>query len=184
MGKMKIIDISQPLFGSKVYPGDTAPSFKRVKNVATDKYNLTDISLCVHNGTHIDAPLHFIENGNGVGEISLDVFYGKCVVKKWDGEIPTDCERLLIKGDYVVTESDAELIAKSSVRLVGVESQSIGNPEKPMPVHLILLNAGIILLEGLVLDRVECGKYTLSAFPLNLGNCDGSPVRAVLVECE
>jgi arylformamidase len=178
----QIIDISQPLFDCKVYPGDTAPSFKRVRTVTADKYNLTDMTLCVHNGTHVDAPLHFIDGGTGVGELSLDVFYGKCVVKTWDGVIPHNCERLLLKGHYVITVTDAELIVKAGVRLIGVESQSVGEAASPMPVHLTLLGAGVIPLEGLVLAHVDEGEYTLSAMPLNVGKCDGSPVRAFLIK--
>jgi arylformamidase len=178
----QIIDISQPLFDCEVYPGDTAPSFKRVKTVTADKYNLTDITLCVHNGTHVDAPLHFIDGGAGVGELPLDVFYGKCVVKTWDGMVPRNCERLLLKGSYVITVADAELIVKSGVRLIGVESQSVGEADSPMPVHLTFLGAGVIPLEGLLLARVDEGEYTLSAMPLNVGKCDGSPVRAFLIK--
>ena len=74
------------------------------------------------------------------------------------------------------------LIVNSGVRLIGVESQSVGAVDAPMPVHLILLGAGVIPLEGLVLEDVDEGDYTLSAFPLNLGDWDGSPVRAVLIK--
>jgi arylformamidase len=178
----QIIDISQPLFDCEVYPGDTAPSFKRVKTMEADKYNLTDITLCVHNGTHVDAPLHFIDGGAGVGDLPLDVYYGKCVVKTWDSMIPLDCERLLLKGGHVITVADAELIVKSGVRLIGVESQSVGDADSPMPVHLTLLGAGVIPLEGLLLSHVDEGEYTLSAMPLNVGKCDGSPVRAFLIK--
>jgi arylformamidase len=178
----RIIDISQPLFDCEVYPGDTAPSFKRVRTVAADKYNLTDITLCVHNGTHVDAPLHFIDGSAGIDELPLDVFYGKCVVKTWDGMVPQNCERLLLKGGYVITVVDAELIVKSGVRLIGVESQSVGDAASPMPVHLTFLGAGVIPLEGLLLAQVDEGEYTLSAMPLNVGKCDGSPVRAFLIK--
>jgi arylformamidase len=178
----QIIDISQPLFDCGVYPGDTAPGFKRVRTMAADQYNLTDIAMCVHNGTHIDAPLHFIDGGAGVGELPLDVFYGKCAVKIWGGMVPRGCERLLLKGDYVITVEDAELIVKSGVRLIGVESQSVGDAASPMPVHLTLLGAGVIPLEGLLLAHVDEGEYTLSAMPLNVGKCDGSPVRAFLIK--
>ncbi|MDR0919682.1 MAG: cyclase family protein [Oscillospiraceae bacterium] len=179
---MKIIDISQPLFEASIYPGDTPPKFTRVKTISKDTYNLTDISMCVHNGTHIDAPFHFLKNGVGVDKLPLDVFYGECVVQKWSGNIPQNCERLLIKGEHIITAEDANLLVKSGVRLVGVESQSVGDPNSQAEVHRILLNCGIVLLEGLVLKDVEFGEYTLSAFPLNLGKCDGSPVRAVLIK--
>ncbi|MFP3152897.1 cyclase family protein [Lachnospiraceae bacterium ZAX-1] len=178
---MKIIDITQPLFSCSVYPGDPAPGFERVKTVAHDGYNLTNLTMCVHNGTHIDAPRHFIADGAGVGDLPLAVFCGKCVVKEWDGSVPKNCERLLIKGDHVLTASDAKKIISAGIKLIGVESQSIGSAQTSPTLHLLLLGAGIILLEGLVLSHVLAGEYTLFAFPLNLGeDCDGSPVRAVL----
>ncbi len=182
-----IIDITQPLFECSVYPGDAAPQFSRVRQMPGDSYNLTQIRLCVHNGTHIDAPLHFIENGAGTGELPLDAFFGGCTVSDYDGgsiaPILLHCaERLLLKGDAEITPETAKSIADSHVRLIGTESQSVGAVDSPAAVHRILLGAGVVLLEGLVLRHVKPGAYTLSAFPLNLGRCDGSPVRAVLIE--
>ncbi|MDR0839386.1 MAG: cyclase family protein [Oscillospiraceae bacterium] len=184
---MEIIDISQPLFSGEVYPGDIAPSFERVRTVERDKYNLTNVTMCVHNGTHVDAPRHFIADGAGVGDLPLELFGGRCEVRVWDGEIPQNCERLIIKngatGGHVLTEADAERIVGAGVRLVGVESQSVGPVEAPLAVHMILLGGGVIPLEGLRLSHVAEGEYTLAAFPLNLGaDCDGAPVRAVLIK--
>ncbi|MDR0813101.1 MAG: cyclase family protein [Oscillospiraceae bacterium] len=189
---MHIIDITQPLLSCEVYPGDTAPSSKRVKTIERDGYNLTDITICVHNGTHIDAPLHFIAGGAGADGLDLSAFYGGCTVAQFSGEIGAaelapvlaDCaERLLLKGG-VLTLAAAELLAESRVRLVGVETQSVGTDGDMAAVHKTLLAAGIIPLEGLRLGEAETGngKYTLAAFPLNLAGADGSPVRAVLVE--
>jgi arylformamidase len=178
----RIIDITQPLLSCAVYPGDPAPSAARLRTIAADGCNLTALSLCVHNGTHADAPLHFVEGGAGIGELPLDIFYGKCVVKRWDDTIPDGCERLIIKGESPLTEKDAALIVSAGVKLVGVEPQSVGEVGSPAPVHLILLGAGVIPLEGLVLRNVEEGEYVLAALPLNLGCCDGSPVRAVLIK--
>jgi arylformamidase len=181
---MNIIDITQPLFSCTVFPGDPAPAFERVKTIGGgNNYNLTNISLCVHNGTHIDSPRHFIADGYGVSDIPLALFHGKCTVKHWDGEIPENCERLLIKGSHELSAEDAKTLINSGVKLVGVESQSVGPSGSPLEVHLLLLGAGLIPLEGLVLSSIAPGEYTLSAFPLNLGSdCDGSPVRAVLIE--
>jgi arylformamidase len=179
----RIIDISRPLFECETYPGDAEPRFTRVRTVAADGFCLTDLSMCVHNGTHVDAPMHFIDGGAGIGDLPLDAFYGECVVKAWDGSIPQGCERLLLRGGRTLTTADAELIAQSGVRLLGVEGLSVGMGEATAPVHRALLGAGVIPLEGLALEGVADGKYVLSAMPLNLGKCDGSPVRAVLIEC-
>ncbi|MDR1131723.1 MAG: cyclase family protein [Oscillospiraceae bacterium] len=187
---MRILDISQELFSCKVYPGDAPPAFERAKTLARDGCNLTNISMCVHNGTHIDAPRHFIAGGRAVDALDLSVFYGKCTVAAFDGVIGgniapvlASChERLLLKGDCEISDAAAELIAGSHVRLVGVERQSVGSAEAPARVHRLLLGKGIIPLEGLNLSAVTPGGYTLSAFPLNMRGADGSPVRAVLIE--
>jgi arylformamidase len=151
---------------------------------------LTDISLCVHNGSHIDAPLHFIEDGAAIDELDLDVFYGACRVVELNGVVTANSiapflseARLLIKGDATITGEAAKTIAESGVRLLGVESQSVGPLNDPSEVHTILLSRGIVLLEGLDLRATAPGSYTLAAFPLKLAGCDGSPTRAVLI-CE
>ena len=187
---MQIIDISQELFAGRIYPGDASPVREQVKTIEHDKYNLTNISMCVHNGTHADAPKHFAAGGKAVHELDLSIFYGKCTVVELEGLIGRDeiacilkncAERLLFKGNCELSGNAAILLAASHVRLVGVESQSIGNFEHPQAVHTILLEKGIIPLEGLDLTKAEPGEYILSAFPLNLEDSDGSPVRAVLI---
>jgi len=188
---MKVIDITQELFSCNVYPGDISPTFERVKTIERDKYNLTNIMFCVHNGTHIDAPKHFIADGKAIHELDLSVFYGKCTVVECAGVVgeseiavalKNSHERLLLKGDCELSDSGAHALAKSHVRLIGVESQSVGNSDNPISVHVILLEKDIIPLEGLRLSDVDAGEYLLSAFPINLEGSDGSPVRAVLLD--
>ena len=190
---MKIIDITQELFSCHVYPGDIPPTFERVKTVDRDSYNLTNITLCVHNGTHIDAPKHFIADGKAIHELDLSVFYGKCDVVECEGvisesaivEIIKNChERLLLKGNCELSENAARNLAVSHVKLIGVESQSVGNANDPLTVHMILLENGVVPLEGLDLSNADTGEYVLSAFPINLEGSDGAPVRAVLIELE
>ena len=191
MNKIRIIDITQELFSCRVYPGDKAPVYEQVKIIARDNYNLTNISMSVHNGTHIDAPTHFIANGKAVHELDLSIFYGTCTVVEFEGiieaaeiaDILKKCrERLLFKGNNELSENAAVLIANSHVKLIGVESQSVGNFNHPLCIHIILLEKGIIPLEGLDLSNVNPGEYILAAFPLNMQNLDGSPVRAVLID--
>ena len=190
MIQITIIDITQELFSCRVYPGDNPPTCERVKTIERDKYNLTNISMCVHNGTHIDAPKHFIADGKAVHELDLSVFYGECTVAELEGviggneitDILKNCrERLLLKGSCELSDSGAAAVANSHIRLIGVESQSIGSFEHPLSVHMILLEKEIILLEGLKLSDAEPGEYLLSAFPLNLQASDGAPVRAALI---
>ena len=188
---MRIIDITQELFSSRVYPGDMPPTYEQVKTVERDKCSLTNISMCVHNGTHIDAHKHFITDGTAVHELDISTFYGKCTVAEFDGiiekneitDVLKNChKRLLFKGKCELSDGGATAVANSHIKLIGVEGQSIGNVEHPLSVHMILLKKGIIPLEGLDLSNVEPGEYVLSAFPLNLQGSDGAPVRAVLID--
>lgn len=179
---MTIIDITQELFSCRVYPGDLGPSFSRVKEIAKDGYQLTNLALGAHNGTHMDAPLHFVAGGRAIDEIPLDIFYGPCLVlKNPDHLTQVSAERLILKGDVKITPTLAQIITQQKIRLLGVEAQSVSAPEYTSEVHKILLGAGIILLEGLDLSQAPPGEYTLAAFPLKLAGCEGAPVRAVLV---
>lgn len=187
---MKLFDISQELFSSKVFPGDVPPSFQRVLSLPKDNCNLTTLAMCVHNGTHMDSPRHFIEDGKTVEELPLSLFYGECLVAEFQGLIRKEdimpvlavgVTRLLLKGECEISEEAAIAITESQVRLIGVESQSVGNAQAPRAVHMILLGKEVIPLEGLRLGQVPVGKYQLSAFPINLAGSDGSPVRAVLL---
>jgi len=183
---LQIIDITQELFSCNVYPGDRQPAFERVMQMPDAPYQVTDISLCAHNGTHVDAPLHFIADGQAVDELALNIFCGRCLVAEYldTATFIAACrriERLLLKGEIDITPAIARTIARTKLRLLGVESQSFGPMRESMDVHRILLRAGIVLLEGLDLLHAPPGSYTLAAFPLKLGGCEGAPVRAVLI---
>ena len=92
-----IYDITQPLFECEVYPGDSKPEKKRVQSIEEgDICNLTDISLCVHNGTHVDAPLHFYKDGKGIDRIALEKFIGPAYVSIQEGDVTAeDAGRIL-----------------------------------------------------------------------------------------
>ncbi len=194
---MKIIDITQELFGCKVYPGDPKPQAQRLGNMDSgDLYNLSSLSLCAHNGTHVDAPAHFLKDGKTIDQLPMESFVGDCVVLRHEGMVTGQDartmletmktygteERLLIAGAAVVTAEAARVFAASELKLIGNESQSVGPEEAPMEVHLILLQREIVLLEGIVLDGVQEGRYFLSAAPLNTAGLEGSPCRAYLIE--
>ena len=191
-----ILDISQELFSCRVFPGDPAPKRERISSMEEGAaYNLTALSFCAHNGTHADAPFHFIREGKTVGELDPEIFLGPAFVYTCAGELTGEraevllglaarCgagRRLLLRGDCVVTAQAARVFAASPLRLLGVESQTVGPEDAPMEVHRILLGAEKVLLEGLRLQRVPDGRYFLSALPLNLGDADGAPCRAVLM---
>ena len=191
---MKIIDISQEVYSCAVYPGDPKPEKKVLcATGAGDLYNLTSFAMCAHNGTHIDAPFHFLHNGKTVDRMDLSTFVGDCFVAWHEGDVTAadakhilkkanGAERILIAGSATVTAAAAEVFAAGEIRLLGNEGQTVGPENAPMQVHLILLRRGIALLEGIVLDEVPEGRYFLSAAPLNLGGADGAPCRAYLIQ--
>ena len=195
---MKIYDISQEVFGCQVYPGDPAPEKQTLRSMEKgDLYNLTSVCMCAHNGTHVDAPFHFIKDGKTVDAVSLEAFVGlACVVahhgivsgddaarmmEKAKAQNPEAARRILIKGDAEVSQEAASVFASAGILLLGNESQTVGPENAPMAVHLMLLSAGVVLLEGIRLAEVPEGTYLLSAAPLNLAGADGSPCRAVLI---
>ena len=196
-----IYDISQELLGCEVYPGDPAPKRDVVSSTAEGaKYNLSTLFLCAHNGTHVDAPFHFLQNGRTIDQLSLAKTVGKAFVAKHNGALnaadaeailkraakidPEAARRILLKGELTVTEEAAEVFAKASVDLIGVESQSVGPENAPMAVHLILLGAEVVLLEGLRLGAVDGGVYLLFAAPIAVQGGDGAPCRAVLMDLD
>lgn len=194
-----VYDISQEVLSCNVFPGDPHPEIKRVNSIDRgDICNLTSLTMCAHNGTHVDAPFHFLNEGKTLEQMPLDSFVGDCYVTHYDGEIDAQeainilvkaknagaGERILIGGKAVVTADAALEFAKAKIKLIGNESQTVGPENAPMEVHLILLREEIVLLEGIVLSHMPEGKYLLSATPLNLAGCDGAPCRAALIKNE
>ena len=198
---MKIHDISQEVFSCAVYPGDPAPVKQTLCDMSTGElYNLTAFSMCAHNGTHVDAPRHFIAGGKSVSELALGAAVGLAYVAECEGDLTAQRakeiidlaksaksgaeKRILIKGDAVITESAAEAFASCGTLLLGVEGQTVGPEHAPMQVHKILLGAGTVLLEGVRLCEVRAGACFLSAAPLSLAGADGAPCRAYVIELE
>ena len=191
---MKIYDISQEVFSCAVYPGDPKPEKQILSSTASgDLYNLTAFSMCAHNGTHVDAPFHFLNDGKAVGQMELDVFVGDCFVARHERDVTgqdahtilakaAGTKRILIAGRATVTAEAAEVFAASHLKLLGNEGQTVGPESGPMQVHKILLGKGIALLEGIVLKDIPEGHYFLSAAPLHLAGSDGAPCRAYLLE--
>ena len=193
----KIIDISQEVFSSNIFPGDPSPSKISLLSIKKgDVCNLTYFSMCAHNGTHIDVPFHFIEDGKTVEQMPLDPFVGDCFVARHNGDVTAKDaenimkkardadapERILIAGKATVTAGAARIFADAGIKLLGNESQTVGPEGGPMQVHLTLLGADVVLLEGIVLENVDEGRCFLSAAPLDLGGCDGAPCRAYIIK--
>ena len=198
---MKIYDISQEVFSCQLYPGDPAPQKEMLSSMENgDLYNLTTFSMCAHNGTHIDAPFHFIKDGKTVDAICLEALVGMAFVAEYDGIVsgddaveiikkakeqnPEAAKRILIKGNAEVSLEASRVFAASEILLLGNESQTVGPEDAPMAVHRVLLAADVVLLEGIRLSEVSEGVYLLNAAPLNLGGADGSPCRAILISAD
>ena len=154
--------------------------------------------MCAHNGTHVDAPFHFYEKGKTIDETQLEKYIGMAYVAEHTGMLTAEDaaailkkaedvdersgKRILIKGKAVVSLDAAKVFAEAGIWLLGNESQTVGPEDAPMDVHLRLLGAEVVLLEGIRLGEVAEGVYFLSAAPINLGGADGAPCRAVLLE--
>ena len=195
---MTVYDISQELFTCAVFPGDPAPAREILASIEKgDACNLTAFSMCAHNGTHVDAPAHFLSDGITVDQIPLCKTVGEAYVAEHNGVLtaadaerilrdaraisPEASRRILIKGKMFVSIEAAKIFADAGLDLYGNESQTVGPEDAPREVHLILLSVGTVLLEGIRLSHVPTGVYLLSAAPLNLGGAEGSPCRALLI---
>ena len=195
---MRIHDISQEVFGCQVYPGDPKPERKVMLKISDDAAcNLSAFSMCAHNGTHVDAPLHFLDGGKSIDQVEMDRWIGYAYVAAHEGPVlaadaeriletarkrdERSAERILIKGKATVTAEAAKVFAGKGIKLFGNESQTVGPEDAPKEVHLIMLGAQIVLLEGIRLADVEEGVYILHAAPLNLGGAEGAPCRATLI---
>jgi arylformamidase len=206
----EIIDISWPVRSRMpYYPGDTSFHIDQHRSIeAGDICNHSSFEMSMHCGTHIDAPLHFIAAGRSVTELDLKIFFGRAKVVQVDAEHLITAgqlaganlepgDRLLLKvpqneqlldqadfcRDYVALDLEAaKYLAEQRIVLVGMEYLSVESCSgSEREVHQVLLGAGIVLLEGLDLRRVEPGEYFLACAPLKLEGANGSPVRAALL---
>jgi arylformamidase len=197
---MEIIDVSVPIReGMVTYPGDPVVHMERAAAIANgDVVNLTRMDFGLHSGTHVDAPVHFIDGAEGVDAIRLDALVGPGeVVEVPDLSVhsvaraPERAERVLFKTpnselwarddfaeDFARLDGEAAvLLVERGVRLVGVDYLSVGDEA----AHHALLEAGVVPVEGLDLRGVEPGRYELICLPLRVVGADGAPARAVLV---
>lgn len=190
---MDFIDITREWTRSPVYPGDPSPELKPLSRIEWgDAANTTAFSGCLHNGTHMDAPRHFITGGMSVDQVPLDTCVGECVVIECNGLLlgdeaerllPRLKKRVLFKGDVQLTPSAAFVLSDAGVALLGVEQTSVAPPEYTAEVHRQLLGTDMVLLEGLDLSKAQTDvTYLLLAAPLKIAGADGAPVRAILVE--
>ncbi|HWX24330.1 MAG TPA: cyclase family protein [Vicinamibacteria bacterium] len=204
----KIFDVTAPLSAAlPLYEGDPPFALEPVQRIADGApFNLTRIEMSCHSGTHVDAPYHFLADGVTVDQIPLDILVGKVKVLEMgvshkvdrsdlEGVDLRDDIRLLLKTrmsgqlrhpvlqqDHVYLARDgAEYLAQIGIKLVGIDYLSIdefGNSE--FPAHQALLQAGVVVVEGLDLSEVEPGEYDMTCLPLRLVGSDGAPARVIL----
>ncbi|MBR2337950.1 MAG: cyclase family protein, partial [Clostridia bacterium] len=176
---MDFIDITREWTRAPVYPGDPAPQLKPLHRIEWgDAGNTTAFSGCLHNGTHMDAPRHFITDGTAIDRVPLDTCIGECVVIECNGLLlgdqaeellPRLKKRVLFKGDVQLSPSAAFVLSDAGVVLLGVEQTSVAPPEYTAEVHRQLLGTGMVLLEGLDLTKAETDvTYLLLAAPLKI----------------
>lgn len=192
---MIIHDISRDTLRCPVYDGDPETKVTALRSIDEDMYNLSAVTMSVHAGTHIDAPLHFCEDGSAVDDLRLNTFYGKCTVVTVEGVLTGDdmerllpyCKRRILfhgDGNTFLSQSAAIVLADSKVVLVGTDADSIAPPFDEAGPHRELARAGIAVLENLNLSAIDDGEYDLCAFPVKLGGLEAAPCRAILFEME
>lgn len=207
-----IIDISVTLGKESIdYPGDTPYSRQNIMKLDDNDFcDLSTLSLSAHSGTHIDAPAHFIEGSKTIDLIGLDRFMLQAHVVNVENTVAVSPETLsglsLNRGDAILfrtenstserccsgvftekfvhlTKETAEACVNSGVSLVGLDYITIEQyGSQVFEAHRSLLDSEVLILEGINLNHVSEGQYTLVCFPLKLGGAEASPVRAVLIK--
>lgn len=176
----EIIDITKHIrHGMDVYPGDPEVVVEEKNSISQDGFSLRKLSLSTHSGTHMDFPSHFIENGKTADDFELERFFGEtAVVSSFQDPIPYGVKNILSKEGYL-TEDRARMFLKNGVQLIGTVHESI-EQDYPYPLHKLVLESDIIILENLELRHVEPGIYRLAVLPLKIEGAEASPCRAVL----
>jgi arylformamidase len=209
---MRIYDITLGISPAlPVWPGNPGVELERTDKIeAGANANVSRLALGVHTGTHVDAPVHFIQGAAGVESLPLDVLIGRAFVLHLRraaqitadalarAKMPARTRRLLIRtrnsdfwskaaGEFHtdfagVTADGAEWLVERRIELIGVDYLSVAPWKQSRPTHEVLLKAGVVVVEGLNLGGIKAGAYDLICLPLKLVGSDGAPARAVLVE--
>lgn len=207
---MKLIDISVPVNPKlPVWPGEPQPSITHKLRMSEGAdANVTHLAVGSHTGTHIDAPLHFVDGGKTTLEIPLEKLIGPCQVVDFRGkssitaadlaalQLPAGTEKLLFKTDNssywadpthpfvedfcALTADAAQWVVDNGIHLVGIDYLSIQLYHDPFDTHVILLSNETVIVEGLDLRYVEPGAYRLVCLPLKIAGVEGTLARAVL----
>ena len=208
---MRIYDISLPISPElPTWPGDPAITLERIEKIEEGaNANVSRLEMSAHSGTHVDAPFHFLSGGSTIEKLSLKILTGRVYVLHLPNvniitaddlkraDIPPRTRRIIFKTrnssywakktptfqtDFVGLSLDgAKYLVDRGVKLVGIDYLSISPYKQSRPIHEVLLNAGMVIVEGLDLSGVSQGRYTLYCLPIKLAGSDGAPARAMLV---
>jgi arylformamidase len=209
---MAIYDISLSISESLVtWPSDPPISITQVSHLDRgDHATVSRLEMGAHTGTHVDAPAHFIQGGMGVDTLDLSTLVGLALVAEArDADaltadvlaelaIPLGTERVLFRtrnsdlwtrgvqefdeGFVAITEDGARWLVERGIMLVGVDYLSVAPFGASVPTHKMLLQAGIVVVEGLNLSDITPGMYQLVCLPLKIAGGDGAPARAILMD--
>ena len=209
--KNRIWDISLPISSETIrYPGDLPPTLIKESDIEKgDTLTASHLSMNCHVGTHVDAPAHFLGDGEAIDELRLERFYGPAVVREFlncdmimrkdleNGDIPERHHILLKTKNSELLQQDtfsknyctvppdaAEWLCARQPLSVGFDYYSLDPYEGSdgFPAHIVFARAGIPVYVCLNLYEVQPGKYVFSGFPLRLAEAEASPVRAVLMK--
>jgi len=193
------------------WPGDPTIQLKQISSIEDGEIaNVTHLSMCAHSGTHVDAPNHFLGNGKTVESIPLELMVGPAAVVEIRAEgtitaadlisaqIPEGTKRILLKTansevwaagnmefqeDFIAPDGEAaKYLVELGIEVIGTDYLSVAPFTDPEPTHKTLLEAGVLIIEGLDLSGVKPGEYTLYCLPLKIGGADGAPARALLMD--
>ncbi len=187
------IDATRPLGpDTPVYPGDPAVTLETIADPDRgDAARVTLLTLGSHAGTHVDAPCHLAGSGDGVETLRPEALIGPALVVERRGRavrradvagLPVSAPaRILFRNAGPILPSAARALVDRGVRLVGTDALSIDGMSDPaLPSHAVLLRAGVVVLESLLLSRAPEGRYEMIALPLLLPGMDGAPARVIL----
>jgi len=192
---MKIIDISRTVQDAPIYPGASPVQVERGYDMQKGApFNASMITTGSHMGTHADASCHFQkDNTVGIDQMELSLYYGACRVVTVPEKTPItretlegrieNCQRLVIHGGgySYLTKDAAEYIVEKGIITIVTDAWSVAPLDNEAEIHQAVMAPGLAVVENVILDGVEDGDYTLCAFPIKIGGCDGAPVRAVLL---
>ncbi len=198
--------------GMPVWPNNPEVVLHRIEKIEEGaNSNVSYLGMAVHSGTHVDAPFHFLQTGKTVEGLLLEILIGQVLVVELDDgideitqevveslQIVDGTKRILFKTrnsrywaekrpdfqrDFVgIDEGGSRALVEKGVKLVGIDYLSISPFKRSRPTHEVMLNAGMVIIEGLDLTGIVPGTYKLICLPLKLQDADGAPARVVLIQ--